>query len=432
VWEGLGCCGLNTTDIMYQGSFNILALFPELQKRMLRMNARFQREDGRVPHLFLGDLDHVNDQFHRVDMSPQFVMLAWRDYVWTGDLQFLRDLWPHVHKAMDAMARLDHDGDALPDHDTVRNTYDVWDFRGAPAYISSLALGAYAAAARIADAVGEPEVAETWRQALRRGRAAMDAKLWNGAYYSLWVDGAERDECCMTDQLSGEWFAALIGFGPLLDPGRVRQAAQAILRWNFEPEGGLINAVYPPERAPRPSTYLNAQACGNWTGIEYAFASLLFELDLPDEAVAIVKSVDRRHRRAGAIWNHVECGEHYYRAMSSWATLLSATGFKLDAPQARVTFAPRAAGNPFRAPWFAPSGWGLFESDAAGATVSALGGALSLRTLCVEGVRGVVDTVSAGRQPIRAEVRVLEAGVELEFSQPITVAPGRPLVVATR
>ena len=56
VWEGLGCCGFHTTDITYQGSFNILALFPELQKRQMEMGARFQRADGRVHHFFTPDL----------------------------------------------------------------------------------------------------------------------------------------------------------------------------------------------------------------------------------------------------------------------------------------------------------------------------------------------------------------------------------------
>ena len=96
------------------------------------MNAGVQREDGFVHHVFRGDLKHIDeDGFERVDMNPQFVMLVWRDFLWTGDMEFLRRLWPHVRNAMEAMAGLDRDGDALPDFETKRNTYDAWDFRGA-------------------------------------------------------------------------------------------------------------------------------------------------------------------------------------------------------------------------------------------------------------------------------------------------------------
>ena len=430
VWEGIGCCGLNTTDIMYQGSFGILALFPELQKRMMRMNAAVQREDGFVHHVFRGDLKHIDEGGHeRVDMNPQFVMLIWRDFLWTGDIKYLRDLWPHVRRAMDAMGSLDRDGDCLPDHETKRNTYDAWDFRGASAYVSSLALAAYEASARIAAALGESSAAEAWRKALRTGISAMEAKLWNGKYYSLWVDGGERDDCCMADQLSGEWFAALTGFGPLLEREHIRQAALSIMRHNFDPEGGLLNAVYPPDKNPQPSTYLNAQATANWTGIEYAFASLLLEFGMTGEALAIIRSVDRRHRRAGAVWNHIECGEHYYRAMASWATMISAAGFKFDAPQNMVTFAPPMAGCEFRAPWFAPSGWGLFSFDHAAAAIAVTGGQISIRILRLGGLPGDIRSVILNSRSLQPHVCSRQGMVELSFPETVTVRPDSPLII---
>ena len=85
VWEGLGCCGFHTTDVSYYATFNLLALFPALQQRQMEMGARFQREDGRIHHMFAPDFAHVDNQFERVDMNQQFVLMACRDYLWTGD-----------------------------------------------------------------------------------------------------------------------------------------------------------------------------------------------------------------------------------------------------------------------------------------------------------------------------------------------------------
>ena len=52
IWEGMGCCGLHTMDITYQGSFPLIALYPDLQKKQMENGARFQRADGRVAHFF--------------------------------------------------------------------------------------------------------------------------------------------------------------------------------------------------------------------------------------------------------------------------------------------------------------------------------------------------------------------------------------------
>ncbi|MHC5053666.1 MAG: GH116 family glycosyl hydrolase, partial [Planctomycetota bacterium] len=267
VWEGLGCCGFHTTDITYQGSFNILALFPDLQKRQMEMGAAHQRDDGRVHHFFTPDLSKVDSGFDRVDMNQQFVLLVCRDWLWTGDRGYLERMWPRIKRAMANTAELDRDGDGLPDHDTRRNTYDVWNFFGTPSYIASLWLGALLAGVRIAEEMGEDVLAAQWRSTLEKGRKAFDAKLWNGEYYSLWVDGDRRDECCMTDQIDGEWFTELIGLGHTLPKERIRAALAAVMKHNFNPEDGLVNATYPPDRRPVIHTFRNMQAMAPWTGI---------------------------------------------------------------------------------------------------------------------------------------------------------------------
>ncbi len=340
VWEGLGCCGFHTTDITYQGSFNILALFPDLQLNQMLMGAKYQREDGRVHHFFTPDLSEVDNGFDRVDMNQQFVLLVCRDYMWTGDEKYLKEAWPHVLRAMDNTEKLDMNGDGLPDHDTARNTYDCWDFFGTPSYIASLWLSALLAAIRLGEAVGDDEYTEKWRKLHQKASVNFDKLLWNGEYYSLWVDGDTRDECCMSDQIDGEWFTSVIGLGFSLPIDKIRQAMGAVMRYNYHVDGGLINASYPPDRKPRTATYKNFQALATWTGIEYAMASFMIDAGMSEQGVQVVKNIHRRHLRSGRCWNHVECGEHYYRAMSSWAILLSITGFKIDLPLLKLSFSP--------------------------------------------------------------------------------------------
>ena len=144
-------------------------------------------------------------------MNPQFVMMVYRDYLWTGDKEYLRGMWPHVVKAMAFTESLDTNGDGLPDRDTGLQTYDQWRMRGTPSYIASLWIGALRAAVRIAEDADKPGDAKRWSDLLAKASASFDDMLFNGEYYSLWVDGKMRDEMCMTDQVSGEWFTHLIG-----------------------------------------------------------------------------------------------------------------------------------------------------------------------------------------------------------------------------
>jgi uncharacterized protein (DUF608 family) len=428
VWEGLGCCGFHTTDITYQGSFNILALFPDLQLRQMEMGARFQREDGRIPHFFTPDLSEVDDGFDRVDMNQQFVLLVCRDFLWTADRAFLERVWPHVKRAMANTAELDTDGDGLPDKDTKRNTYDAWNFFGTPSYIASLWLSALVAAARMADEMGEADLAAGWRAMLEKGVESFDKKLWNGEYYSLWVDGERRDECCMSDQMDGEWFTQLVGLGHTLPTERIRAALQAIVKHNYNPEDGLMNATYPPGRKPTLSTCRNVQAMAPWTGIEYPLASMMLDFGLVGEAQDVVRTIHERYLRAGRFWNHVECGNHYYRAMASWAILLASTGFKVDAPRGRVTIAPPLRQTRLRAPWVSATGWGTFEEADKSFRLECRSRSLALKELAIRAPAEGVG-VTLGSEAVPCSVSERDGLTVFEFEREVALAAGGTLVV---
>jgi len=136
----------------------------------------------------------------------------------------------HVVKAMAFTASLDTDGDELPDRDTAVQTYDQWRMRGTPAYIASLWLGALRAAVHLADELGKASEARNWKALLEQASANFDRKLFNGEYYSLWVDGALRDELCMTDQVSGEWFTQMIGLPATISPENLSAAIKTSMR----------------------------------------------------------------------------------------------------------------------------------------------------------------------------------------------------------
>lgn len=350
LWEGFSSCGFHTTDITYQASFGLLALFPNLQLGQMEMGAAFQREDGRVHHFFTPDLDHVDNGYDRVDMNNQFVLLICRDYLYTGDRGYLERLWLPIQKAMDSIERLDTDGDGLPDEGTTRNTYDAWKFSGTPAYISVLWLSALKAAIYLATVMKDGERKAQWEALLKKGLASLETRLWNGSYYDLWRKDTENgsivDRSLMTDQISGEWFLRLSGIGANFSNERVKQILDVIFANNFDKNYGLVNATSPLGQPVSLDTYDNCQAVIIWTGIGYTTAalamSLAAETDLTMEALShsIVENTHENQLRCGMLWNHEESGFRYTRPLSSWTTMMAASGLKVDADNKILTLTP--------------------------------------------------------------------------------------------
>jgi len=426
VWEGLGCCGLSTTDVDFDGSSSLVALFPELKLGQMKHIIKFQNELGQVPHNYANTFDRVDHDFGRVDMNSQFVMMACRDYFWTGDRDYLVELYPHLVKAMDYMSSVDSDGDGLPDQNTSFQTYDQWGMRGTPSYISSLWIGALKAAVRLARDLGKTEDAQRWQATLDKGSASFDRLLFNGEYYSLWVDGALRDEICMTDQISGEWFSHLLGLPTTISEANLATATASIVKYNYSPEIGVANATA-PKGGRDVAAVTNLQAGGVWSGIEFAFASYLMDHGRYADGAGVAAAVYRRYLRAGMPWNHVECGSHYTRAMSSWTTLLAATGFKPDRPAQRLGLLPTAPGD-FRAPWVMASGFGTISRQGGKLTIECQSGSLDFKQLQVNLPGGRPGFRLAGRS-VPATVTRVGGVTTLDFAELVTISAGQAAVV---
>jgi uncharacterized protein (DUF608 family) len=425
IWEGLGCCGLSTTDVDYQGSFPIIALFPELKLSQMRRIIALQNERGQVPHNYAGSFDEIEAHgFARVDMNPQFVMMAYRDYLWSGDKEYLAFMWPHVVRAMAFTESLDINGDGLPDRDTGYQSYDQWRMRGTPSYIASLWIGALRAAVRMASEADHSDDARRWSELLGKASSSFDRLLFNGEYYTLWVDGKAKDELCMTDQISGEWFTHLIGLPTTISEKNLSRSIDSIFKYNFNPEFGLHNATAPKGGAGL-LALTNLQAGGVWSGIEFAFASFLIDHGRYADGVKVVEAIHRRYLRAGQPWNHVECGGHYSRAMSSWATLLAATGFKPDVPNTSLGLTPSAAGD-LRAPWVTSSGFGTITRRGAALSIHCVYGELSLRALKL---RTAAGSVKLDARTLEMRVTKSDDGVVVEFSRAVTIAAKQTLEI---
>jgi glycogen debranching enzyme len=279
--------------------------------------------------------------------------------------------------------------------------------QGTPSYIASLWIGALRAAVRIAKEVGKTGDEKRWTELLDKASASFDHMLFNGEYFSLWADGNQRDELCMTDQVSGEWFTHLIGLPMTTSAKNLDQSIDSIFRNNFNPEFGLHNAT-----APRRGAGLLA-------------LNNLHHGRFPD-GVEIVEAIHRRYLRAGQPFNHVECGGHYSRAMSSWATMLAATGFKPDAANKSLAVLPAVPGD-FRAPWVTASGFGSVSRKGQTLSIHCAYGKLEVNSLKL---RSGPQSIRIGAKTPATRTTKAAGGILLEFSSPLSLAAGQTLSIS--
>ena len=437
IWEGLGTMGMNPATCYEHGSHLVAALFPEFQKLITANSVRYQNnKTGRMYILLPNDLTNgrTNMGWGYVDRNSHFVWMIGRDYLWFNDREMLKRLYPRIVLSMSVFGspEMDTDGDGLTDTHTSSNTYDTWELNGNPSYMASLWIVALRSAIRMAEDYGDEKNAVKWKSVLNRAIQSMENKLWNGEYYSLWInektrnaDGSIiRDEGCMVDQIIGEYYSRLMGMGNNLDPNRIRGALDSIFKYNFDPDHGLHNGIYPRGRQPRMPTYHNVQGEGNWTGIEYNAVAMFIDHGLVDEGLQILDAVHQRYMRAGRYSNHHECGDRYIRPMSIWAALLAATGYKIDAPRGILTIAPPIRQERMLAPWVSATGLGNFVRTGNTFEMRCLQGEMPIKELRLN---CKVSTGVLNGEKLSLNVSQENDLTVLRFDTPITLKTGQCL-----
>ena len=291
----------------------------------------------------------------------------YRDWRLCGDNDWLARLWPHARRAM-AFCWVAGGWDA--DRDGVmegcqHNTMDI-EYYGPNPQMGFWYLAALRATAIMARAVDDTAFADTCDDLARRGRAWIEAHLFNGDYYEQRIRPVPRDEAvaaglrvgmgsndpnhfqlgrgCLVDQLVGQVLAHEAGLGRLADRKQLRATLQSIFRHNrrrppetgvnpmrtyvLHDERGLVMASYPRgERPKHPFPYFNEFM----TGFEYTAAVGLLQEGLTRAGLAVIGDVRRRYdglRRNP--FNEAECGHHYARALMSWAAVNAISGFSYD------------------------------------------------------------------------------------------------------
>lgn len=452
-WEGVVCCAGTCTHV-YNYVQTVARLFPELE-RNLREQQDLKPGVGLEPTGLVG---FRHDGKYAADGQCGTVLKVYREHQMSADDSFLRRNWAATKLVLDYAIAQDGNADGIMEG-SQHNTYDV-NFWGPNTFVGALYLAALRAGEEMAREMGEADYADRLHQIFEKGRAYTEEKLWNGEFFIQNVDLTEHEQHqygngCLSDQVFGQNWAHQLNLGYVYDPAKVRKALASVWHYNWAPDLGPYNEVFPAQRVFAEAaeaglfncTWPNSEHLDNgvlyrdevWSGVEYQVGSHMIYEGLMTEGLAMCRAVhDRYSPGRRNPYNEIECSDYYSRAMASWGVLLALSGFQYHGPKGHMAFNPRITPDNFRCAFNAAEGWGTFEQKEAGAghqwTLAVKHGQVKLNVLEVQGVRAAcrLDTVTLGGAPVaNVSCEGNNGKLYLQFTGGIVIKQGEELVVVT-
>jgi hypothetical protein len=327
--------------------------------------------------------------------------------------------------------------------------------------VSGLYIAALKAGEQMAIEMGDTAFAADCRQRAEKGRAAMDAKLFNGEWFIQIPDPANPKklgayETCHIDQVMGQGWAWQVGLGRVLNEGTTRSALGALWKYNFarnldaydaqadpkgrpyytDGEGGLVMTANALGRELPFGVYSGFACYLNETmnGFEYQAAAHMIAEGMVKEGMTVIKTLDERYDgNKRNPFNEVECGDHYARSMAGYGALIAISGFEHHGPGRHLGFAPKLTPENFRAPFVAAQGWGTFsqriENGNLAAAIEVRHGELTLSTLALEHEGGRRLTVTRGAERIPSSFKRDRKRVLVTLGTPVRLGAGDKLGV---
>ena len=451
-----GCCPMTCTHV-WNYEMSLSRLYPSLARGMREIELLHQlSEEGWMPHRVGLPLSLPPSFRQEGPPTPALdgmlgAVLKYRREAERAGRGWARRHWPRVRRLLTyIMNTWDPDARGIITGEQP-NTYDIATY-GPNTFIGTLYLAALTAALDMAGVLDLGERKDddallgACRLRLAKGPQAYD-RVWNGEYYQHEEDPAHLEfgwgPGIHSDSLLGQWYARVLGYGPVLPEKKVKATLRAIFKHNFRTywtefvhkqrvyitgqERGLLNCSWPRGGRPqKPVPYCDEV----WTGIEYEVAALCLYEGLPKEGIDIAAAVRERHDGTTRNpWNEVECGDHYVRAMASWSLLDAASGLHYDALRGLLSFRPKLQRKAHRAFLITDTGWGQIVREGNEIRIECVHGKIALSQLVTDLVPATasLEVVSPAGRKLKPARGAEGKDTWLRFTSSVSVKSGKSL-----
>jgi len=418
-WEGVmddfgSCYGSCTHVWNYETATSFL--FGDLAKTMRDVEFTYgTNEKGKMKNRVSLPLESnlTIDHVAAADGQMGTIMRFYRDWMLSGDQEFLRKYWPKVKSAM-SYSWIERGWDGNQDgveEGEQHNTMDV-NYYGPNPQMQFWYFGALKACSRMALAMNDKAFASKCDRIFQNGSQWVDQHLFNGTYYEhkitdpktfqfldltdpqVHIPDYQLGSGCLVDQLAGQYMAHVCNLGYLADKEHIQTTLQTIMRNNYLEhfgntfnnmrsyvmgnESGLIMASWPKGRLKVPFPYF----AESMTGFEYTAAIGMIYEGQTEAGIQCIQSIrDRFDGEKRNPFDEPECGHHYARAMASWSAPMAMSGFHYSAPEKSMTFTA-TPGTYF---WSNGYAWGTCEVQADKAVLNILYGTLDINRFTLTG-----------------------------------------------
>ena len=414
---------------------------------------------------------HHDGRGYAADGQAGTILGIYREHLMSPDNDFLKNNWAKVKRAMQYMIQHDKEKSGKPDGILEGIQYNTLDrmWYGKIPWISGLYIAALRASAQMAVVMGDKAFSRQCDDIAEQGTRYLSTHLFNGEYFvqqldTAHLDGPNSNQGCHVDQLLGQYWASQLHLGHIFPQQQTRQALAAIMKYNFvhhygdylrhapipvsrwyadDDEQGVVGCTFPHGGADIAPGHIN----NDWeklvvgyfseifTGQEHALAATLLSEGMVDDALKVVRAVNDRYAPAKRNpYNEIEYGNHYTRAMSSYAPFIAATGFLYDGPRGIIGFRPAMQQAHFKSAFVTAQGWGSYEQQLGtpeSYTLQLHYGTLRLQTMHLPTALKKVRhcTVSLNGTALKGKLKKAADGTYAIHFAPITLQSGDQLSI---
>ncbi len=175
-------------DAMMTSTAMVLTGQTDLVAEELKFLARYQREDGKMPHEIsqaaasIPWFEEYPYPYYHADTTPWWMVAVWQYWRTTGDDGLVREIWPAYRNAWDWFRANESDGDGLLENTTAGlaavEVGELGTGLHEGIYLAAVGTAALEGTVQLAQAVGDASLAAQAERLRERARRTIDDAYW--------------------------------------------------------------------------------------------------------------------------------------------------------------------------------------------------------------------------------------------------------------